>query len=619
MFVVDTTHSPFAKLRPVASRSVCLTDSFWEPRREKNRHATLPTQYDHIEKTGRLDNFRRASGKRPDLDFQGIFFNDSDVFKWLEAAAAELPNTPALTEFVETTITEIAAAQQEDGYLNTYFMFDKAGERWENLAWMHELYCAGHFIQGAIAHYRSTDSEALLTVAKRLADHIYAVFGPEGRLGACGHEELEMALVELYRTTGETKYLTLAGRMIDARGSEPSVIHGKGPFDRRYMQDHVPFRELHEVTGHAVRMMYLSAGATDVYLETGDTTLWDALEKQWANMTERRTYVSGGLGSRYEGEAFGKDYELPNARAYTETCAAIGSVMWNYRMLLATGEARFAQLIEHTLYNAVLPGLSLSGDLYFYENPLENDGTHRRQPWFGCACCPPNVARLLAELPGYFYSISEDAGVYVHLYANGEVNMALPSGNPVTLHVATQYPWDGDIAITVTGEGEFALHLRIPDWASGATLTVGETHYPATPGAYAEIRREWQNGDRVRLHLPMSVRGIRCHPFVAENNGRVAIFRGPILYCAEATDNGFVPNLHQLQVNLSQEWKTVSVEGLPDIPALQGTASYTVLSGTSLYTESRSVECTGEGVLTLIPYYVWANRDPGQMLVWLPE
>ncbi|GAB4453604.1 MAG: glycoside hydrolase family 127 protein [Armatimonadaceae bacterium] len=618
MFVVDTSASPFARLRPVGTESVRLSDSFWEPRREINRNTTLPTQFHHIEETGRLDNFRRASGKRPDLNFQGIFFNDSDVYKWLEAAVAELPQTPALQEMVDTTITEIADAQQEDGYLNTYFMFDKAGERWQNLAWMHELYCGGHFLQAAVAHYRSTRSEKLLDVARRLADHMYAVFGPDGRVAACGHEEAELALVELYRTTNEPKYLTLAQRMVDARGAETSNIEGKTSFDRRYMQDHVPFRELDEVTGHAVRMMYLSAGATDIYLETGEQALWDALDKQWANMTDRRMYVSGGLGARYEGEAFGKDYELPNARAYTETCAAIGSVMWNHRMLLASGDARFADLIEHTLYNAVLPGLSLNGAQYFYQNPLENDGTHRRQAWFGCACCPPNVARLLSELPGYFYSTSDTGAIYVHLYAAGNATITLPDGRAVNLTVETRYPWNGEIKITVQGEGDFALNLRIPSWAGGAALSVDGAEQAITEG-YTEIRRSWSGGEVVTLNLPFDVRRVRSHRFVAENNGRCALFRGPLLYCVEAVDNTNFGNLHDIVLPEVVEWLTTAVDDLPGIVGINGIAGEDLDSDESLYHEESTALGTAEMPVTLVPYYAWANREAGQMLVWLRE
>ncbi|HJQ29854.1 MAG TPA: beta-L-arabinofuranosidase domain-containing protein, partial [Rubrobacter sp.] len=408
--VVDTSRSSYARLRPLPLTDVQLSDHFWEPRRRVNREKTLPSQFEHIEETGRLDNFRRASGKI-EAPFRGLYFNDSDVYKWLEAASWSLARDPdsELARMVDAAITEVEDAQQPDGYLNTYFTFERASERWTDFD-LHEMYCAGHLFQAAVAHFYATGSERLLRVAVRFADHICDVFGPEEqgkRLAVDGHEEIEMALVELFRATGNRRYLEQAKFFIDARG-RGTLGDPYGRFDPSYSQDHKPLREQDEVVGHAVRALYLYSGAADVYAEIGDAALLAALERLWHNMTTRRMYVTGGLGSRYEGEAFGGDYELPNERAYTETCAAIGSAMWNWRMLMLGGDARYADLIEHTLYNAVLPGISLDGGHYFYQNPLAADGTHRRRPWFGCACCPPNVARLLASLPGYFYGASRD-------------------------------------------------------------------------------------------------------------------------------------------------------------------------------------------------------------------
>jgi uncharacterized protein len=437
--VVDTSGSPHAHLRTLPLEAVSLADDFWEPRRRINREVTLPSQYRHLEETGRLDNFRRASGKIGG-EYQGIYFNDSDVYKWLEAASWTLATDPDpdLERMVDDAITEIADAQRPDGYLNTYFTFEKAAERWTDFD-LHEMYCAGHLFQAAVANFRATGSERLLDVATRFADHICDTFGPEEekRQAVDGHEEVEMALVELFRVTGEKRYLEGARYFIDARG------HGLlgrpyGQHDPSYSQDHEPLRNQSEVVGHAVRAMYLYSGAADVYAETGELELMEALRRLWMNMTTRRMYVSGGLGSRYEGEAFGKDFELPNERAYAETCAAIGSVMWNWRMLGIEGDARFADLIEHALYNAVMPGISLDGQHYFYQNPLADDGTHRRQPWFGCACCPPNVARLLASLPGYFYSTSEGA-VWVHLYAEGAATVELDENRTINLRQRTRY------------------------------------------------------------------------------------------------------------------------------------------------------------------------------------
>ena len=370
--VVNTSRSPHACLKPLPLTDVRLSDGLWEPRRRVNRKVTLPSQYDLLESTGRLDNFRRAAGKI-DGDFQGIYFNDSDFYKWLEAASWSLAADPdsELEKLVDAAISEVEDAQQPDGYLNTYFMFDKAPERWTNLRDMHELYCAGHLIQAAVAHHRATGNKRLLGVARKLADLICEVFGLEEsgkKEGVGGHEEIELSLVELYRDAGEPRYLDLARYFLEARGR--GLIGGS-----EYHQDHGPIREQEEAVGHAVRAVYLYAGAADAYAETGDEDVLRALEKLWDNMTSRRMYVSGGIGSRYDEESFGRDFELPNTRAYAESCAAIGSVMWNWRMLMLDGDARYADLMERTLYlmertlyNAVLPGLSLDGQNYFYQN-----------------------------------------------------------------------------------------------------------------------------------------------------------------------------------------------------------------------------------------------------------
>lgn len=622
--VVDTSKSQYARLRPIPLNAVTLTDEFWAPRRQINRDVTLPAQFRHLEETDRLNNFRRAAGKI-NGPFVGIFFNDSDVYKWLEGASWSLATDPssALEQLVDAAIAEIEDAQQPDGYLNTYFMFDKAAERWSNLRDLHELYCAGHLFQAAVAHRRATGSNRLLNVACRYADYICSVFGPEAegkRPGACGHPEIEMAMVELARETGNEKYLKQAQFFIDIRG------HGAAG-GKAYHQDHQPLRGFKQMIGHAVRAVYLNAGATDLYLEAGDDTLRAALDGMWDNMVARQVYISGGIGARYEGEAFGKDYELPNERAYAETCAAIGSVMWSWRMLAAQGEACYADLIEHTLYNAVMPGISLDGQTYFYENPLADDGSHRRQPWFGCACCPPNVARTLASLPGYFYSLSaaDSAAIWVHLYAEGMANINLADGRLVRLIQHTRYPWDGDIQIEVQGEGEFALCLRVPGWCmTGASLQVNgqSVDEPLTSGSYGEIRRTWHPGDLVHLTLPMPVRRIACHPYVFENAGRVALMRGPLLYCVEQADN---PTINPRDLVLSND--DVVAERAPnllgDVVVLRAWARTAcpadVWTG-KLYLPLSAVPAAAVGgvvALTAIPYYAWANRDAGCMQVWL--
>ncbi len=622
---VDTTRSHHVRLRPLPLDAVDLADDFWEPRRRINREVTLPSQYRHLEDTGRLDNFRRASGKTGG-EYQGIYFNDSDVYKWLEAAAwtlAEGPD-PDLEQMVDTAITEIEDAQRPDGYLNTYFTFEKAAERWSDFD-LHEMYCAGHLFQAAVAHFRATGSGRLLDVATHFADHICDTFGPEEgkRQAVDGHEEVEMALVELYRVTGDQRYLEGARYFVAARG------HGLlgrpyGQHDPSYSQDHKPLRDQSEVVGHAVRAMYLYSGAADVYAETGELALLEALGRLWKNMTTRRMYVSGGLGSRYEGEAFGQDFELPNERAYTETCAAIGSVMWNWRMLALEGEARYADLIEHTLYNAVLPGLSLDGQHYFYQNPLADDGSHRRQPWFGCACCPPNVARLLASLRGYFYSTSESA-VWVHLYAEGAATVELDGSRTVTLRQRTRYPRDGRVEIQVEGEGEFALMLRIPAWCEeGAAVEVNDVPVDAefSPGSYVEIHRKWRSGDTINMNLPMPVRLVECHPHVAENAGRVALMRGPLLYCAEQADNSGV-DLRDLILEDATLFARYDPELLGGVTVVQAEAR---IAAPEVGWEERLYRTGHPGAadtqtdareITLVPYYTWATREPGAMRVWI--
>ena len=625
--IVDTSRSPHVCLRPLPLDAVKLADDFWEPRRCINREVTLPSQYRHLEETGRLDNFRRASGKIGG-DYQGIYFNDSDVYKWLEAAAWTLAegSDPDLERMVDVAITEVEDAQRPDGYLNTYFTFERATQRWTDFD-LHEMYCAGHLFQAAVAHFRATGSERLLDVATRFADHICDTFGPEegNRHAVDGHEEVEMALVELFRVTGEKRYLKGAQYFIDARG------HGLlgrpyGQHEPSYSQDHAPLRDQSEVVGHAVRALYLYSGAADVYAETGEPNLLQALDRLWQNMTTRRMYVSGGLGSRYEGEAFGKDFELPNERAYTETCAAIGSVMWNWRMLGLRGEARHADLIEHTLYNAVLPGLSLDGQNYFYQNPLADDGTHRRQPWFGCACCPPNVARLLASLPGYFYSTSEDA-VWVHLYAEGVATVELDENRTISLRQRTRYPWDGRVEITVEAEAEFALMLRIPAWCEeGAVVEVNGEPVDAelSSGSYAKIRYAWRPGDTIILVLPMPVRRVECHPYVVENAGRVALTRGPLLYCVEQADVHDL-DLRDLVLGSTEPTARFEPELLGGVVALRaGVRSAAPDTGWEdrLYRTAYPREAdtqTHASRITAVPYYAWANREPGAMRVWLSD
>lgn len=622
--VVETTRSPFARLHPVSVTGVRLRDAFWEPRRRINRTETLTQQLDQCEATGRLDNFRRAAGLL-DVPFQGRYFNDSDVYKWVEAAAWSLATDPdpALAARLNGVIETIAAAQEADGYLNTYFTFGRAAERWTDLRILHELYCAGHLIQAAVAHHRATGSDTLLVVAERLAGNIASVFGPMGRTGTDGHPEIELALVELYRETGNERWLQQAAFFLDQRGQNPSAL-GSEPSRARpatFYQDHLPVRDQRDVAGHSVRALYLYSGMTDLYLETGEPALRHALDKLWESLQRRQVYVTGGAGSRYEGESFGEDYELPAEIAYAETCAAIAHVMWAWRMLLATGDAQYADAMETALYNGVLAGLALDGKTYFYVNPLADRGEHRRQPWYGTACCPPNLARTLASLPGYIATTS-DEGVWVHLFATCEMRVPVPGGT-VTLRVETAYPWEGEITLTVIDApaGPWTLFLRVPRWAGGKTIALDVNGLPVdtpTPGSYVGIRREWSNGDTVRLHLPMEMQAIASHPRARENAGRVAFMRGPLVYCAEGVDHPGT-DVWNIAVSPNAEWETKWHDTLGGIVAASAPATVTgTAADVPLYHPvAREGPRTEAVLLRLIPYYAWANREPGAMEVWL--
>ena len=630
--ILDTRHSPFAQLKPISIKDVSLDGGFWNDRVSLNLSVTLQAQYNLLESTGRLDNFRRVSGaiKKP---YQGFMFNDSDVYKWLEAGAWVMSycHDDQLKHMVDRVITLIGNAQDNDGYLNSYFSLERVSERWTNLREKHELYCAGHLIQAAIAHYRVTGEDKLLNTAIRLADHIYANFGPNKRDGTSGHPEIELALVELYRTTGDNRYLELASLFINRRGHH---LFGGG----EYIQDHFPLREMEHLGGHAVRALYLCSGAADLVLENGEPDLLKALERLWTNTVHQQMYVTGGIGARHDLESIGRPYELPNARAYAESCAAIANVMWNWRMLQNHGEARYANLLEWTLYNAVLPGISLDGTEYFYINPLKDDGVNRRQEWFDCACCPPNISRTISMFQGYMYSISED-GIWLHLYAQSNANIELLNGIKVELRQTTSYPWDGQISLLISGislntyanngtrsNDGFSLFLRIPDWVDDneVDLKINDKPYShrVVSGSYLKIHHEWQIGDIVSLNLPMHIRFIESHPFVEENYGRIAISRGPILYCLETVDN---PNCELFDIQIDPMRQPVAEY----LPHLLGGVMQLHLDGKinridqdwagQLYRPAQFPKTQSKGReidVIAIPYYAWANRLPGAMTIW---
>jgi len=604
-------------LQAVSWKDIKIDNGFWGHRLKVNREVTLDYQYEKLEESGCIDNFRRVSGKKKG-GFEGLFFNDSDVYKWLEAASYSLGNHPdkKLEDKVDKVIEDIAHAQQEDGYLNTYITLEKK-KRFVNLRDEHELYCAGHLIEAAVAHYTATGKTSLLDIAIRFADLICQTFGPDRKQGAPGHPEIELALMKLYWLTGKKHYLATAKFFIDQRGK------GFAGGDE-YHQDHMPFTQQEEIVGHAVRAVYLMSGASDVYRETGDKDLLDTLVRLWENMTQKKMYITGGIGSRYEGEAFGKNYELPNDRAYAETCAAIGSIFWNHRMLQLTGEAKYADVMEKTFYNGFLSGISLDGKKYFYQNPLQSDGTHQRASWFECACCPPNAARLLASLGGYFYSISRE-GLWVHLYGESKVSITLDKDRKVVLNQSTNYPWGKDINIKIFPDKEtfFTLFLRIPGWCHNAQVSVNgkSVKEPIRPGFYLPISRKWKKGDEVWLNLSMCIDFLEAHPH-SSNNGRLAISRGPLIYCIEAQDH---PGIDVFNILLSPDTKfSPHFESnlLGGIVVLRGTALLQDLSEWrgKLYRVYRKKQETKLTPIetTAIPYFAWANRESGKMLVWIP-
>jgi DUF1680 family protein len=630
--ILDTGHSPHVRLRPVPVDNISLEQGFWQTRVLLNQTVTIPTQFQLLDKTGRLDNFRRVSGEI-DKAYQGYVFNDSDVYKWLEAASWTMAycHDGQLQQSVDHVISLISKAQDKNGYINTFFSLEKSNERWTNLSQKHELYCAGHLIQAAIAHYRVTAEEKLLNVAVRLADHIQSTFGKDGREGTSGHPEIEVALVELYRTTRQLKYLEQAALFIDRRGT--GLLGGW-----EYLVDHIPFRNLELMSGHAVRALYLCCGATDLLIETGEQQLHRTIKRLWKNLVNQLMYVTGGVGSRHDGEAFGKPYELPNARAYAETCAAIASVMWNFRLLQLDGNPRYADLMEWTIYNAVLPGISINAKEYFYNNPLRDNGELRRQSWFDCACCPPNICRTIAMFPGYMYNISEE-GIWVHLYAQSKASFDLVTGQRVKLHQTTRYPWEGLVSLQITdlqssllhggsstSAHEFSIFIRIPGWLGDGQAEIKINGIPfsqyAASGSYLEIHRNWQNFDIISMDFPIDVRYIESHPLVDENYRRVAVARGPIVYCLEAVDNPSIV-LSEIRINPAIQ------PGNEFLPDLLGGINRLHLSGAvrpmdddwenklyrpNLLSRDRAKDRKIE--LIFIPYYAWANRKPGAMQIW---
>ena len=625
-----------AKLKAVPFTRVTIKDEFWAPRIETNRKVTIPTEYKMVEETGRIASFDlkwRAGDPNP----PHIFW-DSDVAKWIEAASYSLASYPdaALDSLLDTVIARIAKAQQPDGYLNTHYQQVEPDKRWTNLRDNHELYCAGHLIEAAVAHFSATGKRSLLDAVCRYADHIASVFGAERgkKRGYPGHEEVELALVKLYHTTNEARYLNLARYFIDERGQQPYYYdieareRGDDPasFWARtyaYMQALVPVREQQEVTGHAVRAMYLYSAMADIANETGDRELLSACERLWNDLCTRRMYLTGGIGPSASNEGFTTPYDLPDETAYAETCAAVGLVFWNHRMLQFEGSGKYADVMERALYNGTISGVSVDGRTFFYENPLASSGKHHRRAWFDCACCPPNIARMLASLGGYAYS-EGDHDAWVHLYAQGVGKLQL-ADTEVSIEQTTRYPWDGTVKLQVSAERSsvFALHLRIPGWCQRYTVSVNGEHNPAwetVQDGYVAIKRQWVTGDAVELHLHMPVQYVVAHPKVQQMQGRVAIQRGPVVYCAESVDNQPVALgsiLIKTSVAADAAFSATFRPGLlGGVTVLQGAASVDSSTTWDKALYQFLPQSRKQVGLTLIPYYAWDNREPGEMRVW---
>ena len=629
----------YQKMEPIGFASVDIEDSFWKPRIQSVTSSTIPVITDHVEiHSGGLRNFEKAAANNGGKH-EGMFFIDSDVYKVIEAIAYSLKNypDPELEEKTDTWIDIISSAQMPDGYLNTYYQLGDINDRWTHMGY-HECYCAGHLIEAAVAYYQATGKRKLLDVSIRFADHIDSTFRLQGRHWVPGHEEIELALVKLFRTTGEKRYLDLADWFLEQRGhgyreDYGSMIDYSGVVRTRkwydeYSQDLVPVKDQTEITGHAVRAMYLYTGAADVGAALNDLGYMEAMKKVWEDVVYRNMYITGGIGTSHENEGFERDYHLPNETAYTETCASVGMVFWNNRMNLLTGESKYADILERSLYNGALDGLSLSGDRFFYRNPLASTGNDAR--WTGLNCCSSNITRLVESVGDYIYARS-DQGLWINLFVGSSTTLTL-NNREVRIRQETEYPWAGKVLVTVEPERrtEFDLHLRIPGWARNEPVPGDTYHYlddfagqaslsvngePADftmVDGYAVIHRKWKKGDAVLVELPMPVRRIVAIEKIEEDRNRVALQRGPLVYCFEHADNqGSAMNIVLPDnVSLSAAHRP---ELLGGVVVIRGEAPVAAVSADGLEVHSVDRE------VTAIPYYTWANRDKGEMQVWVPR
>ena len=622
----------FPQIEAVSYSKVQITDAFWKPKIEKIANITIPVCIKQTEvKTPRIKNFEKVARKKGEKH-EGIYYDDSDVYKALEAIAYSLKNHPdaSLEKKADEWIDKIALAQEPDGYLNTYYSLTGLNKRWTDME-KHEDYCAGHLIEAAVAYFNTTGKKKLLDVAIRFADHIDATFPKQNIHWVSGHQEIELALVKLYRATNNKKYLDLSDWFLQQRGRG----YGKGViWDQwkapEYCQDAVPVKEQKEITGHAVRAMYLYTGAADVAAAKNDPEYMSSMKTVWEDVVYRNMYITGGIGSSGRNEGFSVDYDLPNENAYCETCASVGMVFWNQRMNLLTGESKYIDILERSLYNGALDGLSLSGDKFFYGNPLASSGNYSRSEWFGTACCPSNISRLIASLGDYIYAKSSD-GLWINLFVESNTSILIEN-TKIMVQQETSYPWSGDVSIRVSPERKekFKVHVRIPGWVQG-TPVPGETYRYLHPGApsfqlalngkkipyvmqngYAMIDTEWKKDDVIKLVLPMEIKKVVASDSVKENIGKVALERGPLVFCLEHPDNnGKAMNI--ILPDNSTSTAEFNADLLGGIMSLQCDAM--IIRPSS---DGSSLETVKEKV-TAIPYFTWANRGEGQMQVWIPR
>ena len=628
------------KYASVSFSDVKVTGPFWGERLETVLTRTIPSQHKQLQSHGILESLSLPKPVPPlriprnRHNFTTQIFWDSDVGKWVEAASYALSHRrdPVIEAQIEAITDDLEKAQAPDGYLNCWYLQRDPENRWTNLRDNHEMYNAGHLLEGAVAYFHATGRDRLLRVMMRCMDHIATVFGPGPgqKRGYCGHQEIELALVKLFHATGMRKYLDLASYFIDERGSQPHYFEaeraarGEPPESflqgtQEYNQSHLPVREQTKVVGHAVRAMYMFTAMADLAAEHGDAALQRACEVLWADVTRTRMYVTGGFGPSASNEGFTRDYDLPNDTAYAETCASVAFIFWAARMLNLDLDGQYGDFLEQALYNNAMAGLSHEGSTYFYDNKLESDGSHKRWDWHLCPCCTMNVARLVASVAGYFYSLA-DAEVAVHLYGGAEAMLSV-AGGTVTLRESSNYPWSGEIAIALDaqGTGAFTLSLRIPGWARGATASLnGQPVAMVVERGYLKITRQWSKGDVVALNLPMPVERLHAHPDVRQDSGRVALRRGPLIYCLEQQDNAAPVNRLRLPADaaLTADWRGDLLGGISVVTG-QALAADAGDWGAALYRNAAPAE-TRSPILA-VPYYIWCNRGPNAMQLWLRE